>query len=282
MEEMMGTTTWARREAGQGQDGRECGRECGREGQCGRAHSPLSASRSPSLRPLQRMSSTHVHSADCDHHEEEKEEEEEVPQRRIFGTEDMAEFVASAAHAELLGFVVALSASVEGRANNTAAAAAAGEGTESQAVRAVVDVLAELDGWVDLHPAHAVKSRFGNHAFREWLTHVETVCCARPFLPPFRQPAFPPTLPPSHPPTRPPTRPLAKPPALPQTRSGRTGVAGAVRACGVRHRGRALPRQQLWQQAAHRLRHRARGPLYGLSVRGGRLVSALARARPAD
>ena len=155
--------------------------------------------------------STHVHSADCDHHEEEKEEEEEVPQRRIFGPEDMAEFVASAAHAELLGFVVALSASVEGRANNTAAAAAAGEGTESQAVRAVVDVLAELDRWVDLHPAHAVKSRFGNHAFREWLTHVETVrCCARPSLPPVRPPAFPPT----HPPTRPPSRPLAKPPAL--------------------------------------------------------------------
>ena len=80
---------------------------------------------------------------------------------------ELASFLASAAAKEFVGFVLALNESVKGRRVSDAC-------SESPTVKGLLALLAELSAWVDLIPPVTTSLRYGNPAFREWHTRLES------------------------------------------------------------------------------------------------------------
>ncbi|KAK9862243.1 hypothetical protein WJX84_008172 [Apatococcus fuscideae] len=89
------------------------------------------------------------------------------PRKHLTSQAELASFLASAAAKEFVGFVLALNESVKGRRVSDAC-------SESPTVKGLLALLAELSAWVDLIPPVTTSLRYGNPAFREWHTRLES------------------------------------------------------------------------------------------------------------
>eukprot|EP01018_Ginkgo_biloba_P035919 Gb_10623 [translate_table: standard] len=83
------------------------------------------------------------------------------PRRKIVSTEDIEKFHRSEAGKTFLGFVVALSDSIQGHKVSDYC-------LESPVIKNIVEVLAVMDSWVDEIPPVQQPARYGNPAFRQW------------------------------------------------------------------------------------------------------------------
>ena len=80
---------------------------------------------------------------------------------------DLARFLASAAAKEFVGFVLSLNEGVKGHKVSDPCA-------ESKSVKGLLALLAELSAWVDQIPPATTSLRYGNPAFREWHSRLQS------------------------------------------------------------------------------------------------------------
>uniref|UniRef100_K3WQ47 Serine/threonine-protein phosphatase 2A activator n=1 Tax=Globisporangium ultimum (strain ATCC 200006 / CBS 805.95 / DAOM BR144) TaxID=431595 RepID=K3WQ47_GLOUD len=89
------------------------------------------------------------------------------PTRAIFVESDLRKFVGSTAHQMILVFVKHLNESVKGKSVDS-------EYDVSPNVQKAVDMIIEIDSWVDEIPPIQQPMRFGNRAFRDFYDRVVT------------------------------------------------------------------------------------------------------------
>nr|ABK24372.1 unknown [Picea sitchensis] len=90
----------------------------------------------------------------------------QIPRRRISSPADIEHFHNSDSGRAFLGFVVALSESIRGHKISD-------ECFESPAVKAIVEILGIMDGWIDEIPPLQQPARYGNPAFRQWQERLQ-------------------------------------------------------------------------------------------------------------
>ncbi len=80
---------------------------------------------------------------------------------------DLAKFLASHAASEFVGFVLSLNESVKGCKISDACPI-------SPSIKGLLALLAELSAWVDQIPPATTSLRYGNPAYREWHSRLES------------------------------------------------------------------------------------------------------------
>ncbi|KAH7424055.1 hypothetical protein KP509_12G087500 [Ceratopteris richardii] len=90
----------------------------------------------------------------------------QVPKKRITSTSDIEKFHSSEAGRLFLGFVAALSQSIEGHKLSDYC-------RESVTVRTLVEILDRMNSWIDEIPPLQQPARYGNPAFRDWQARLE-------------------------------------------------------------------------------------------------------------
>jgi len=91
----------------------------------------------------------------------------EVPTKKIRTVEDIQVWEDSEAYQEYLGFIIAIGEAVKGRKLTE-------EVPMSDCCKRLVSLLAVLRENIHLHPPHEIQTRYGNPAFREWSSKLES------------------------------------------------------------------------------------------------------------
>ncbi|XP_028406612.1 serine/threonine-protein phosphatase 2A activator-like [Dendronephthya gigantea] len=89
------------------------------------------------------------------------------PKREILSPIDMPRWLKSQAYHEFLGFIMALNNAVKEKTMQS-------DYIKSEKCEKVVQLLEILDKWIDECPAVDQPVRFGNTAYRDWFTKLET------------------------------------------------------------------------------------------------------------
>ncbi|CAB3982536.1 serine threonine- phosphatase 2A activator-like [Paramuricea clavata] len=89
------------------------------------------------------------------------------PKREILSPMDMPKWMKSQAYHEFVGFIMALNNAVKGKPMQC-------DYVRSENCEKVIDLLELLDKWIDENPAVDQPVRFGNTAYRDWFTKLET------------------------------------------------------------------------------------------------------------
>lgn len=94
-----------------------------------------------------------------------------APCKAIFGPEDVRKFQASGTYAELLKFIRICNEAVRSRSISTAV-----ELAFSRPLEKVMDLLRQLEAWVQDFPPLQQPMRFGNRAFKNWHARLRDRC----------------------------------------------------------------------------------------------------------
>ncbi|KAK4690835.1 hypothetical protein P7C70_g9481, partial [Phenoliferia sp. Uapishka_3] len=90
-----------------------------------------------------------------------------TPRKKIFTQEDIPNWLDSEAYYQIELFIARLSVAVDGKRVED-------ECHESAAVKAIVTFLEDLTAKIDSIPLDPSPQRFGNKAFRDWLSTMES------------------------------------------------------------------------------------------------------------
>ena len=89
------------------------------------------------------------------------------PKREILSPMDMPKWMKSQAYHEFLGFIMALNNAVKEKTTKC-------DYVKSENCEKVINLLEILDQWINENPAKDQPVRFGNTAYRDWFTKLET------------------------------------------------------------------------------------------------------------
>ncbi|CAD6570208.1 MAG: Serine/threonine-protein phosphatase 2A activator [Cyphobasidiales sp. Tagirdzhanova-0007] len=88
------------------------------------------------------------------------------PIKRIYTGDDIAAWLESEAYARVMTVLVRCNVAIKGKKADTAY-------YEGETTKAVVNMLDQLDEWIEDIPLHTSPQRFGNRAFRDWGQRLE-------------------------------------------------------------------------------------------------------------
>lgn len=92
-----------------------------------------------------------------------------VPEKKINSESDVTRFSASVAFDRIVGFILLLNDSIQGRSSLDK------DIPSNATIAAVGEMLDVLNSYIDQIPPSTGPRRFGNVAFREWIRKIEEV-----------------------------------------------------------------------------------------------------------
>lgn len=98
------------------------------------------------------------------------EHQYEPPKREVQGMGDVPKWTNSEAYQEYRGFLLAVNAAVKGKSKSSSY-------PESASIIVILQLLDEMDEWINIFPPIDQPQRFGNQAFRSYYNHLKQVGC---------------------------------------------------------------------------------------------------------